>query len=689
MSLLGDQLITSEVVAIVELVKNAFDADATNATVLLENVSSRENGVIRIEDNGVGMTLDTVLKVWFELGTEFRKTQRAKGVTSAIFNRPLLGEKGIGRLAAHRLGSIVEVTTKTEKSEAEVMVEVNWETFEQSKYLDEVPVKWMTTKPKLFTGECHGTRITIQALKKAWNLNMVKNLKKKLRSLQAPFGDKYNFRIDVIAPEFPEIAKEEKVPLSKVLETALYTLEGSIDESGFLTGIYRFKHTKHRESNRAKAIEEALIDRKDSSGSGKLHVLSCGAFNIGLHGWDLDSETLKETITREFYDREIKPLTGVRVFRDGFRVWPYGEPGNDWLNLDGRRVNNPTKCVSNNQLVGIVNLSGVKNPKLMDKTDREGIIANDAYEELKILVLSAINQFEIERRADRLKTTSVIGGTRKKADRATKAIDNLRRKMERGDDLHSCLDEVGKIKTAHLAEVSKIDEQLVASAGIGIAYLLPAHEISSSIEDLKKNLNQLETDLGRIGVGGRFTERLSDMLKIADILQNIACGSLELIRKKKDRFSLRSAIDSAIRIKSAALDSENVDLKVVEKEAIKIKGWKNLITICILNLLHNSIYWLSNSPDKRIQITIEHDAHSHPRIVVSDNGPGIKREDVAYVGEVFWTRKPHGTGLGLFICKKAMRANHGELYLGFEEEETGFLHGANVILRFSPEVEIR
>jgi len=106
---------------------------------------------------------------------------------------------------------------------------------------------------------------------------------------------------------------------------------------------------------------------------------------------------------------------------------------------------------------------------------------------------------------------------------------------------------------------------------------------------------------------------------------------------------------------------EKIEVKIVEKNRILIRGRQNLVMTCILNLLDNSIYWLSEVKDKRIQLIIDHDTDSSPRIIVSDNGPGIRREDLPYLGEAYWTRKPEGTGLGLFISKRAMKVNNGEV----------------------------
>ena len=689
LSLLGEQLITNEVIAVVELVKNAFDADATLVTLLLKNVTDVEEGEIIIEDNGTGMTLNTILNVWLEPGTEYRKTQRDRGERSKIFKRPLLGEKGIGRFAAHRLGSIIVVITKTKDSESEINVEVNWLMFEQNKYLEEIPVHWWATKPKVFAGEKCGTKIVIRGLKKTWTQDMVRNLKEKLEALQAPIKEKYNFEIKLVSPEFPDIEERKEITLDEISRTALYSFKGSIDEKGYLRAVYKFKHDAFPEETRKDKVERDIRDIKQFSlPEGGLRFPRCGPFNIRLYVWDLDPTDLKETVTRRRYNREIKPRTGVRVYRDGFRVWPYGEPGNDWLKLDSRRVNNPTKCFSNNQILGIVNVSDDSNPRLKDKTDREGIIDNEAFEDFKNLALFAISEFEIERRRDRDKIIS-IRAKKKRIDRTTEAIVKLREKMRKRNDLATYKKEVVNIDNAYFAEVRDTIEPLIVSAGIGIAYQMPAHEITLSIKDLEEIIRSLGSVLERLGVRGRIGETIPKMLEITDMIRDIADGALELTRRKGQNFSLRSAVDFACYIKKPSLVAEKIHVKILEKETITIRGQKNLAMTCVLNALDNSIYWLSNIQDKRIQIVIDHDDDLNPRIIVSDNGLGIRREDLPYIGEAYWTRKPYGTGLGLFISKRAMNANNGELDFGFSGEEPDFLVGANIIFRFSPEVEIK
>jgi hypothetical protein len=131
-----------------------------------------------------------------------------------------------------------------------------------------------------------------------------------------------------------------------------------------------------------------------------------GPFAIELRVWDRDPDSMSELATRlgastRLVRQDLNNAAGVSIYRDGFRVLPYGEPGDDWLQLDARRVNNPTLRFSNNQVVGYVLISRDQNPELRDQTNREGLLQNQAFDDLRRTVRSVIARLEEERYAVR------------------------------------------------------------------------------------------------------------------------------------------------------------------------------------------------------------------------------------------------------------------------------------------------
>jgi len=177
MVLLGEQLITDEVAAVSELIKNAYDADAKNVKLILTSVTDPDKGMIQIIDNGNGMSKKVIIDGWLELATTLKaRTPEEKRRRSEILKRPILGEKGLGRLAVHKLGTSTEIVSRARKSNKEVVLKVEWEQFEdREKYLEKVPVTVTERAPEQFItsklGENfpHGTMITVTRIRNNWN----------------------------------------------------------------------------------------------------------------------------------------------------------------------------------------------------------------------------------------------------------------------------------------------------------------------------------------------------------------------------------------------------------------------------------------------------------------------------------------------------------------------------------------
>lgn len=681
--LLGEQLITNEVIAVVELVKNAYDADATEVMVSLNDVARPETGSIAVEDDGSGMSLDIIMNVWLEPGTDYRKRQREERKRSGRFGRLPLGEKGVGRFAAHKLGNIIEVVTREEKADREVVVKVDWHKFEQEGYLDSVPVTWQTRSPQIFTGTRHGTRVTVYDLRKEWSVRMVENLYVKLQALNSPFMEKTDFAVELESAEFAE--RLERLPeLSEVLSKAVYSFEGVVDENGILNYDYRFINPSFPLLKREpkEIVTEDARDPRVFEGKRKPY---CGAFSVRFYVWDLDPATLRETIERAYYNNFVKPHTGIRIYRDSFRVWPYGEEDDDSFSLDSRRVNNPTQCLSRNQVIGIIEISATDNAELRDKTDREGLILNREYEDFKQLVIGCLSVLEVERRKDKDRVDA-LREKKKPEDDVHRAINTMKDRMEKKGHINIYRQDVTRIESTYEQRVREILEPLYVSAGLGIAYTLPVHEIIRNIGDVEKLLDASIDDLRGSDISEGVVARLKQILQTTNIMDDLVRGVGKLTRKgRPEVVSPESVVKDALDIMKLRLAKDKIKVDLVQKDKFKIGYVRNMLITAILNLLDNSSYWLlRREGDRRINIIIDHTTDNKPRIVVSDNGPGIK-DDPAMIVQPFFTRKPDGSGLGLYIVDRIMKAGNGEIQFLSENEEEDLLEGANIALVFSGE----
>jgi anti-sigma regulatory factor (Ser/Thr protein kinase) len=681
--LLGEQLIANEIIAVVELIKNSYDADAKNVKILLENVIDKDNGSISIIDDGHGMDLDTILKVWLEPATDYRILEKQKydklDSKPPLF-RVKLGEKGIGRFAVHKLGKKIQLVTKTENTNYEILIEIDWDSFETG-YLQDIPVIWVKRKPLIFTGSKTGTSIFISGLRKSWTDNDIIQLNEKINVLNSPFETKNEFMIDFKVPGF-EAKLEKTLKISVLREKAIYKIEGYVDENGFFEYNYEFNYPAFDHLKRKMNSKEDVKNPKVFSNSSKP---SCGPFHLKLYVWDLDHSSLKDSISRSYYLKYIKPHSGIRIYRDDFRVWPYGELDDDSFALDARRVNNPTQKISRNQVLGIIEISGEKNPKLVDKTNREGLIENIEVKDFKNLVISCLTTFEVQRRQDKDK------------------IDQLKEKKKPGDEVHLLLDELSekvtkkghdelysesikKIKNQYDKKIKDEIEPLLVLAGLGIAYTLPVHEITRNLDDVKQLIINSENKKSNLG----DRELHSQILQMLEVSEEMVDGFGKIARKSKsETFYLESVVKDAIDVTRVRLTKENIQIEsVVLAEKIRIKALKNQLITALMNLIDNSSYWLLFRPDSRkILITIDLDSEENPRLIVSDNGLGIK-DDPALLIEPFFTRKPDRSGLGLYIVDRIMKAHEGKIDFLFYESNPNLLPGANVALVLNKKIMV-
>lgn len=201
---LGDQLIKNESIALIELVKNSYDADANKVDVYMENADNPAEGIIIIEDDGFGMNQEIVETVWMEPGSDFKANQFLKKEVTQKYKRLPIGEKGIGRFGVHKLGNQIELITKRENCK-EVYVKIDWATFNNYRYLEEVPISIVEREtPQHFKGGKTGTSIVISDLRKTWTRSVARNVKRTLTTLTSPFQSNDSFRTEFHVVDKPD-----------------------------------------------------------------------------------------------------------------------------------------------------------------------------------------------------------------------------------------------------------------------------------------------------------------------------------------------------------------------------------------------------------------------------------------------------------------------------------------------------
>src|SRR6266566_3241458 len=507
--LLGDQLIRDPGVAVFELVKNAFDADSPNATVTMSRMENPSRGQIVVEDRGSGMDADTVSGVWLKPGTDYRIKEKEKGQPTAKYKRVPIGEKGVGRFAAHKLGNRVRLITRAAQSE-EVVVEIDWENdFKQKRYLEEVEIKVVERTPEHFKGTKTGTRLEITQLRDSWTRGMVRDLARAVSAISSPFSGIGDFKTTLVLEDHEEWL-HGLVNVRDVLKFSLYQAKCLIKGRKFT---YDYQFTPFPGMNR---LEARSVTRSLPLGWGKKSVNledhNVGPVELRLYIFDQDPKvlTLSEVADKKGLKEFLNGSGGIRVYRGGIRVYDYGERGNDWLGLGGRRVNIPTKRLSNNQVVGAVSLDIrksvdlEKNRGLIEKTNREGFVENADYDAFRDAVVYAIQNIEVERNLDKRRFRNAYHDE-KLREPVLEDLTVLRDIVEK----RKLTPEIGPYLDRIESDFLAVRDRLLTSASAGLSLSVVIHEVEKGVAEL---VQAVESD--------KATNRIKALAKhLADLIE--------------------------------------------------------------------------------------------------------------------------------------------------------------------------
>ena len=667
MHLLGDQLIRDAGIAVFELVKNAYDADASKCTVTMFEITNPDKARIVIEDDGHGMTYETVTGVWLEPGTEYRAKQKEQGERTRTGRLPL-GEKGIGRFAVHKLGKQIKLVTRAAGSR-EVILDLDWEEiFSRPEYLSEITIPVLQREPTHFQGKRTGTNIEICGIRETWTRGKVRDLHRSITSICSPFGNDNNdeFQVRLILEPDPERWLHGLLDIREIIDLSLFRGFGII-QADEITYNYEFAPLPEMHSTvKGRSLQEqnarivgSMPEDIESAAPGrraKKRVVNLDEYEIGpvrfsFYIFDREPVVLElATSDKAGLKRFLDTNGGVRVYRDGIRVYDFGELGNDWLDLGGRRVNIPVRRISNNQIIGAVMLDGEASAKsLVEKTNREGFIENDPYHALRVAVLCALHQIEIERYPDKDRLRRVYSRGNVKAP-VVEDLAELRDKLE-GKQL---LDELGPIVDRVEKQFVEVREQLLTAAGAGLSLTVVLHEVEKVVVETVKAVDQ---NAARQTVS-RLVHHLSEIVDGLTFLVRSKGRSIEkasvLIRQALFNFNYRFRAHGIEVINGLENDDPDFSIRCVRR----------LVVSTLTNLLDNCIYWLESKGDrnKRIYIGTSQDLSEGLAFVVADDGPGFRPQDTSeYLVQPFFSRKEDGMGLGLHIANEVARIHSGRL----------------------------
>lgn len=737
---LGRESISSSITAILELVKNAYDAQASRVQIRFKGLDTLDAQMV-IEDDGHGMTADDLLNYWMVIGTTNKvKLRRIGG------KRVLTGEKGLGRLGLDRLARITKIESIVESASEGIELSIDWSRFEEEDVrLDDVRLK-VYGIPNLrhdpITNDWreypHGTRLVMSQLKDEWKESTLMDLRAELSLLVSPFAAGMDFHIDLDSGLGLKTVDGPVTTPDSLLRAAQWKVTAGIDDNGLVQ--MRMTSAHH---NRVYEEGPTPWEQRFPGWGVKPH---CGPLDFQFYFFPrrattLGDETISLTAIRTFLDAN----QGLRVYRDGFRVKPYGNPNGDgdWLRLAYRRMQNPEGVaqddkpgnwrVGYNQVAGAVFVSRAKNAELLDQTNREGLVQGKAFSHLRIFAEETVRFFELNhqdfemsrmpRRTQReeaktqadeaLKNLSVAAGTlatltgEKTGQEAANTMEtsltdpaSLLADVQKAlAEAKEQLEQSSKTFRDEEARESREKDTMANLASLGILAAAFGHETLGWANTCAANAGWLERNLPghfffpNAEVESSVKQKLLDTVTEArriETFAEFAIGNVKPEKRKRTTFCLKKVVQNVFRTFDQSLRVQRrIDLDVepnMPAESCRIKGYPIDWESVLVNLITNAEWALREKKEdyqRRIRVTLQGDADWFS-LTFNDNGIGIPagHEEKIFL-PTFSTKRNssgqiYGTGMGLTIVRNFVVQNTGGTIVAVAH---GVLGGASFQIR--------
>jgi len=689
--ILGEHLIKDATVGLLELVKNSYDADSTLCEIHMSSLN-KDNAKIIIKDNGSGMDLETFLKKWMNPATGHKEEQKKNNERTSLGRLPL-GEKGVGRFAAQQIGNKLKLISKSINSPQELVVNVDWKKFENNKLdLVDVEVEYKLQTPINFKEyDDTGIILEITDLKYQWSEQNIKNLSGALKRMKSPFKNINDFQVSLNFYDCPsEFSAYENLELSDILNKAHYKLYGIVDKTGQLD----FEYESNLPGQDKQFRKDQMNLREFGNVADIQDPFECGGFIINFYHYN-------KTLDKKsgFVKKDIDELSGVSVFRDGIRILPYGEKGNDWLGLDNQRVQD-TSFIGNDTIIGLVEIDQVENPNLIDKANREGLIENKSYIHFKTLVFACVDFLYKEKLKDKSKEDKLkkekkdisqkFLAVKKTLEKTAEEILSKNPNLEDEviNNFKKTIDSIADLQTHFNEAVEDLEtsnKRLFHLAGTGLAAERFTHEFSRLVSGANDSLLRLR-NLIDIKVP-KVKKEIDTIYGALEALRNDIklLGPVFYIKKvaQEKELDLEEIISNSLLLMESSLNKASIKVEILGSN-FKTKMREGSCMQIFVNLLDNSVYWLSKKTetDKRlIKIILESRTKS---IYFTDNGPGVVARYREKIFEPFFSMKGEtGRGLGLYIAKEILEEIKGDIFLINKDDFPGLMEGASFKLVFS------
>lgn len=668
-SALGAGLVTNDVVAVIELVKNSYDAYCRNVTIKFD-VDDRNGPFIEIEDDGQGMSRDIIEDVWCMVATPFKEVNKYSKLGKG--RRRVAGEKGLGRLSIAKLGDQLEMLTQASNSPC-FEVSVNWGALSNNSNIQESYVSCREVIGQSPFNKS-GTILRIFNLKEQWDDGKIDELKDNLGRLVSPFHAINDFQI-FVSRGSEQDADLVEIESEKFLNYPKYLIKGNVDSKGNIEATYKFNSMKSDEKRRINiknTWDQVILDSRIKE---KLNpkIYHCGSFKFEIRGWDIAASDTSEVsdkfnISKSMVRKAIGAHKGISVYRDGILVLPKSENTKDWLGLDLQRVSKVGERMSTNQLVGYVSISNQNNPGLLDTSDRERLILNIESVEFQEILNYIVGLLEIHRKEDKEKKGKVRNIKKLfEAFSADDQIDEVITMSKEGYGAEDTVPLLESIKENLNTTKKEIEDRFIYyshMATIGTIAHMIVHEIRNRTTSIGSFLDKVLArfspfkDAAMDSSYKRADESITSLERIADNFLPLASRSN---RKKIRNSILEERILECISLLSKDINQNHINVKTPNSKTLVAVDPGELDTI-IINLLTNAIYWVSESQkeNRKIEIkTVSNINEKRIQIWFDDSGPGIDKDDADSIFIPGVTKRPHGIGMGLTVASELVSSYGG------------------------------
>ena len=702
---LGKELVARQETAVSELVKNAFDADASISKINFENVNY-SGGTLTIEDNGNGMTREQLVNGFMRISS----SDKIHFPESPVFKRKRAGKKGIGRFSTQRLGNKLTIFTQTSSSKGALKVTIDWERYSVDEDLFSISNKIEDVPRNLEI--VSGTTLVIENLREWWSEAMIKRV--------------YRYALDIIQP----------FPLSKKI-----LVDNKIQDIGFKILCYKDGNLIADENSMFLEHSVAEIDGYvDKNGKGFWKIPKSKIENTAISTPQLISKSdIKEGVPFDFlegiklkayyfvYNKSLIPKqiesyvksisneqAGIRVYRNGFRVLPYGEPQNDWVGLDESvRKRKMLPVHGNNNFFGFIEIDD-SNKNFQELSSREGLFNNDAYRELvdftyKVIV-SAVTRISSERGVKI--TTDQKDWDAKYSRNPREALLDTAKELEELADIIEEVIEVDIVENNNETNEGKTEEQtqkqedkkakaeeirqkaknirsavehieefnmLRVLAGLGLIIGEFTHEIMQYLSAFKIDTNFLIENIQPSTEEYRRALRLQDTFSSFEVYASYFDETIsQNVNRELKPIELRDVIRPFVESISPDLKRNNIEIKTEFSGydlftcKMHVSEWSSIL----FNLYSNSKKAINRANRDKGLILINVGQNGNKLYVeFQDNGDGVPTENRDKVFNAFFTTSSpkgnkanlknelSGTGLGLKILSDVINSYNGEISL--------------------------